>query len=102
MKELSIIDGHIILYCKGHYSCNISFLTGLRRIWGIRCGLSEEHINKSIDRYIANHLYDILKIINPKKVEYLHEIIHENLDNKIRYEDDLSSIEKLILIYKSE
>lgn len=102
LHKIEGFDGHIILYCKYHYKTKVDFLTGLRRIWAIRCGLSEEHvIEGQSDEYIANSLYKLFKILNPSKAEYFHEIIHKEIENDFRYEK-LKPIERLILMYRSE
>lgn len=97
-------EGHLILYCKGWYLVeNIDFLTGLRRIWAVRCGFDVEHIDKSIDEYIANSLYKILKKVNPQKMEYLYELIYKEVSKTyLSTYKDLDTIETLIMIYRSE
>lgn len=104
MIELEKFEGHLVLYCKGWYSVkDVDFLTGLRRIWAIRCGFDVEHIDKSIDEYIANALYKTLKKLNPKKIEYLSELIHKEVSKTyLSTYEGLSTIETLIMIYRSE
>ena len=104
MITLDNFEGHLILYCKGHYAVNkVDFLTGLRRIWAVRCGFDVEHIDKSIDEYIANALYRIVKKVKPNKVEYLFELIHKEVSKTyLSTYEGLSTIEILIMIYRSE
>jgi len=103
MKEIKGFQGHIILYCKLHYTVqNVSFLQGIRRIWALRCGLDQEHTEKGqADRYIANELYSLIQIMIPEKLTYFHEIMHQELENDFKFEG-LNALERLILIYRSE
>lgn len=104
MIQLENFEGHLVLYCKGWYSVkDVDFLTGIRRIWAVRCGFEVEHIDRSIDEYIANALYKTLKKTNPQKIEYLFEIMHKEVSKD--YLDTykgLTHIETLIKFYKSE
>ena len=104
MITLDNFEGHLTLYCKGHYATNkVDFLTGLRRIWAVRCGFDVEHIDKSIDEYIANALYKIVKKVKPNKVEYLFELIHKEVSKTyLSTYEGLDTIETLIMIYRSE
>ena len=100
MKEIKGFDEHVILLCKGHYKCS-SLLEGLRMIWVIRCGHEYNSNDTSSYRYIANRLYKILQELQPERMSYLQEIIHDEItcDWKFR---EYSSIERLISIYCSE
>jgi len=104
MIKLENFEGHLILYCKGWYSYkDVDFLTGLRRIWAVRCGFNVEDIDKSIDEYIANALYKTLKKLEHRKIEYLFEIIHKEVSKTyLSTYENLNTIETLIMIYKSE
>jgi hypothetical protein len=104
MKKLSTFDGHIVLWCKGHYSANddVSMFDEIKRIWAIRCGLDFEHVDNYSYEYIANRLYKILAACEPHKEKYLHELIHKSLTSSIGYPEGLSYIEKLIYFYRSE
>lgn len=104
MITLDNFEGHLVLYCKGHYSVNkVDFLTGLRRIWAVRCGFDVEHIDKSFDEYIANALYKIVKKVKPNKVEYLFELIHKEVSKTyLSTYEGLNTIETLIMIYRNE
>lgn len=101
MIQLKGFQGHMLLYCKRHYSMD-NFLLGLRRIWALRCGLDNIHTeNGQADRYIANALYDLLKIVAPEKLGYFHEILHSEMTNELLY-NGLKPIERLIIIYANE
>ena len=104
MVTLDSFEGHLVLYCKGHYSVNkVDFLTGLRRIWAARCGFDVEHIDKSSDEYIANALYKTLKKVKPNKIEYLFELIHKEVSKTyLSTYEGLNTIETLIMIYRGE
>ena len=103
MIQLENFEGHILLYCKGNYQVkDVDFLVGLRRIWACRCGFNVEHIDRSIDEYIANALYKLLKKLEPHKIDYLFELIHKEVSKTyLSYYEGLSTIETLIMIYRS-
>lgn len=95
-------DGHIILYCKGHYGAllDVSFFEGLRRIWAVRCGIEVQYINKRFDEYIANHMLDIIKLVQPKRMDWIYETLHKHLVNPAPWVDkDLTPIELVIRHY---
>jgi len=95
-------DGHIILYCKGHYTAkDVDFISGLQRIWAVRCGLQIEHISDNIKEYIADHLHTIFVKCNPKKQEYFYQILNKGLCDEWKYEG-LNAIERVIMIYSNE
>ncbi len=101
-KQFTGFDGHLILYCKMQYDVkNVDLLTGLRRIWAIRCGYDYKQHDKSCDRYIANHLFEIYKELLPEKAARFYEIIHSEIENDFRYEG-LTPIERLIYLYTSD
>ena len=104
MKKLSTFDGHLVLWCKCHYSAenNVELLDELRRIWAIRCGLDFKHVDNYSFEYIANRMYKILVACEPRKEKYIHEIIHKELTSPIGYPDTYKPIEKLIYIYRSQ
>jgi hypothetical protein len=104
MKKLSTFDGHLVLWCKGHYSAEeeVSLFDELKRIWAIRCGLDFEHVDNYSFEYIANRLYKILVACEPQKEKYIHELIHKELTSSIGYPDNLTPIQKLIWIYRSQ
>lgn len=104
MVTLENFEGHLVLYCKGHYSVkNVDFLTGLRRIWAVRCGFDVEHIDKSMDEYVANALYKTLKKLEPNKMDYLFELIHKEVGKTyLSTYEGLDTIETLIMIYRNQ
>jgi hypothetical protein len=104
MKILSTFDGHLVLWCKGHYSANadVDMLDELKRIWAIRCGLDFEHVDNYSYEYIANRMYKILVACEPRKEKYIHEIIHKELTSSIGYSNNLTPIQKLVYIYRSQ
>lgn len=95
-------DGHIILYCKGHYNLkDVDFITGLQRIWAVRCGLSFEHIRGSFNEYIADKMHEILVKCKPQNLPYFYQILNKGLCDDWQYED-LNAIERVIMIYRNE
>jgi len=105
MIKLEKFQGHIVLYCKGHYQGNnVDFVKGLQRIWAIRCGCEQELINDSANEYIADEMYKIIETTIPKKIPYLIPRMHKTLASRPLFftDDNLSAIEKIIKFYKSE
>ena len=100
MKEIKGIQGHIILLCKNHYKFD-DLVIALRMLWAIRCGYDYDKNDKSVDRYIANNLYQILMKVNPKRLENFHETIHEEISNNLRY-PNCTPLEIMIYLYCSE
>jgi hypothetical protein len=95
-------DGHIILYCKSHYSIkNVDFIVGLQRIWAVRCGISIEYVDNSLDEYIADRMYEIFAKCKPKKLPYFHQIFNKGLADDWTY-GDLKAIDRAIMIYANE
>ena len=95
-------DGHIILYCKGHYNLkNVDFIVGLQRIWAVRCGLPVENARGSFNEYMANKLHEIFAKCSPKKLSYFHQIMNKGLCDEWQYQG-LNAIEKVIMIYRNE
>ena len=93
-------DGHIILYLKGQYIVDgVTCFEGLRNIWAVRCAMNQNSgFNKrKFDESIANRLFSILRLIDPKKMPYIHEILHRDL---VRIHSQKETpIEKIILCY---
>ena len=95
-------DGHIILYCKGHYNLkNVDFIIGLQRIWAIRCGLPFDSISGSFNEYIADRMYNIFKFCKPSKIDYFQDILHKGICDEWNYKN-LNGIERCIMIYANE
>ena len=100
-KAIDILgfDGHLVLYCKRHYHVeSVDFLVGMRRMWATKCGYDYRDGDKSVDRHIADHLCEIIKLSMPSKFSYLYEIVHYELSNEWKYEG-MTTFEKLIFIY---
>ena len=94
-------DGHIILYCKGHYNLNnVDFIVGLQRIWAVRCGLSVDSIGGSFNEYVADKMHEIFAKCRPTKLPYFHQIMNKGLC-EWQYEG-LNAIERVIMIYRNE
>lgn len=102
MKELKGFDGQIVLYCKGHYNLkDVDFIKGLQHIWAARCGYDVEHVSDRDKEYIANHLYDILAEVAPKKLQYMMVKVHKALVDNWMYKE-LTGIERVIMAYHNE
>lgn len=101
MKILKGFDGHIVLLCKGHYKC-FSLVEGLRMIWSVKCGHEYNLEDHSADRYIANKLYKLLKLLTPDRIEYLQEKVHDDIACDWRFDPLYSALQRIILIYCSE
>lgn len=103
MKQPSVIEGHIILYCKGHYKTGTDFLIGIRRIWAIRCGLDEEHtLDKGADTYIADSMLKLIVGLVPERMDRIYYEIHQCLEKPKPWYKDLNPLENLIMLYRSE
>jgi len=76
--ELETFQGHIVLYCKGHYKYD-DFFEGLKRIWAIRCGYDYELTSSDTLSYIAMDMYKILEQAQPQRMGYVMEQLHRNL-----------------------
>jgi hypothetical protein len=98
MQEIKGINGHIVLYCKGHYECKEDRIEGLKMIWAIRCGYDYKKNDDSSLRYIANNLYEV---ISPFITDYKHfqRDLHDYLTTWMY--DDLSAIHRIIHHYCS-
>lgn len=101
-------QGHIILYCKGHYDFpdgNKGFFEGLKRIWAIRCGY--EYVSTSADTltYVANDIYEILeKCMRADKLSNLIKKLHREINpisGFLGKPNDMSPIEAVIWEYRS-
>jgi len=103
MIVLDPIQGHIVLFCKGHYKKNqASQLEGLRKIWAIRCGLEYQYVEKGqSDEYIADELFRIIKQVAPIKAERMWEELHKQLARPDYQYRDLKAIEMTIMVYRS-
>lgn len=63
--------------------------------------MAVEHINSSINEYLADKLHEIFAKCNPKKLSYFHQILNKGLCDEWRYEN-LNAIERVIMIYANE
>ena len=109
MKEpvnLDIFQGHVVLFCKGHYKIN-DFFEGLKMIWAIRCGYDyNPNEGDRVLEYIAD---DMLKIIikcrninTPEKMLHLMDVIHKEVTNQAFWKPkDMSPIKAIIWEYRS-
>lgn len=101
MIKLETFQGHIVLYCKTHYKFK-DFFDGLKRIWAIRCGYDYEHTSSDVMRYIANDMYSIIALTQPKKLEHLMQIIHHEVTNQAFYKpQNMTPIEAIVWEYRS-
>jgi hypothetical protein len=96
MKELSSFDGHLVLYCKKHYSVpNVDLILGLQRMIGVYCGNDAKDIAK---RHILTKLSKIVSILySDWNIEQILSHVHEAITNK--WYEDLSVEHKLIVEY---
>lgn len=99
---LTPIQGHIILYCKGHYHYE-NFFEGLKMIWAIRCGYDYKYTSKDTLTYIANDMFEIIMLCKPERLQYFIETIHRGInESSLVYSNskELSPIESLIWQYR--
>jgi hypothetical protein len=103
MVNLDVFQGHIILYCKGHYKVKTDkFFEGLKRIWAVRCGYDYEHSSSDILVYVANDMYRIIAACQPERLSYLMEVIHKEVGNQAFYKpQNMTPIEAIIWEYRS-
>ena len=100
MVTLDTFQGHIVLYCKGHYEYD-DFFEGLKMIWAIRCGYDYKQCSSDVLTYIANDMYKIISICMPNKLLYLHEVLHKEVANQTFYKPkNMSPIEAIIWEYR--
>lgn len=99
--ELEAFQGHIVLYCKGHYKFT-DFFDGLKRIWAIRCGYDYEYTSKDTLSFVAMDMYEIIAKTEPDRLPYLMEQLHRNLVPRWSgdYVENLSPIEAVIWQYR--
>lgn len=98
--EFKGFDGHLILWCKDHYSMNneIDLFLQITRIWEVRCGLPVDSLKGQYVN-IVDHMYKILQKTDPI-INVLHEIVHREICNEFMYHNK-TPIERLLLIYKN-
>ena len=88
--------------CKGHYKRpeRVDFLKAIRMLWAIRCGYDYEESDKRMYRHVADVLFELLMILEPKKQKYIHQLVHDELTSTFKYED-LTPIEIVIMCYRN-
>jgi hypothetical protein len=106
MITLETFQKHIIFYCKGHYhipDTHKGFFEGLKMIWAIRCGYDYKHTGKDTLTYIANDMYEIIATCMPKRLPYLMDTLHREINPFSSYgkPQDMSPIEAIIWEYRS-
>ena len=99
--ELEAFQGHIVLYCKGHYKHD-DFFEGLKMIWAIRCGYDYEYTSKDTLSYIAMDMYEIIAKTQAEQLSWVMRQLHVNLvplsvDSRSA---NLSPIEAIIWQYR--
>lgn len=101
MKEVSPFEGHLILYCKNNYNVpDVDFITGIQRIWAVRCGYDNDCIDDSSLEYIADELYEIITKTLPdfdcvRFQKNIHKAIYCDLT-------DMPFNHKIIRAYRNE
>lgn len=98
--EIDGFEGHIVLYCKGHYKTD-NVLEGFRKIWAIRHGYPYDNnkADKNVMRYVADTLLQIIKKINNDDLGLdIFEGVHRSLNNSFRLKTH-SPIELLVIHY---
>jgi hypothetical protein len=104
MVELETFQGHIVLYCKGHYKIpKDKFFEGLKMIWATRCGYDYELTSKDTLSYIANDMYDIIRqCANDTQLIRLQEQIHSGIGDQSSWKpQNMSPIDAIIWEYRS-
>lgn len=104
MVELEKFQGHIVLYCKGHYGPKNGmdvpeFLEGLKRIWAIRCGYAYEHTASDTLSYIADDMWKIISTSMPERLEYITSQMHRQLCGWF-LPKGLNAIESIVWYYR--
>jgi hypothetical protein len=106
--KLSALEAHLVLYCKGHYDPkddnddNVSLTEGMARLQAVFCGFNHDESSIRME-FVADRLWKILKkCCEPWKMEHIQYEIHKRLSGDFIIPKDLTAIEKLIWIYRSE
>ena len=95
-------EGHVILYCKNWYytkGTDQDFFEGLKNIWAIRCGVDK--FGDEAYQYIANSMYKTIAKCEPKRLEWIHEQLHNDLCRSFSRPDGLHPIQQIIWFYRS-
>lgn len=100
--EFDAFNGHLILYCKGHYKVREGeFFEGLKMIWAIRCGYDYDPKATAVLEYIANAMFNIISICEPERLNHLIHQIHREIVWNIGKPEGMSPIESIIWGYGS-
>lgn len=104
MITLDKFQGHIVLYCKGHYDTpkgDKGFFEGLKMIWAIRCGFDYKQSSRDVLTYIANDMYNIIAECEPKRLPHLMDLLHREIGKQAFYKPkDMTPIEAIIWEYR--
>lgn len=102
MIHLETFQGHIVLYCKGHYHIpEEGFFEGLKMIWAIRCGYDYGQCSSDVLGFIANDMHEIIQKTSPNSLHYLMDTIHRELSRESPFKpENMSPIEALIWEYR--
>lgn len=101
--KLDTFDGHLVLLCKGHYETGIDFFEALKRIWEVRCGVSQHAFSgNAVFENIADRMYEMIKKCSPEKLDYFYQIVHRELTSGgFTKPEGMSHIQALIWEYRS-
>lgn len=93
-------QGHLILYCKGHYKTK-DFFEGLKMIWAVRCGYNYKDTSEYTIRYIADDMYNIIKTTSPERLDYLMNILHREIGHELFWKpENMTPIESMVWEYR--
>jgi hypothetical protein len=111
MKEpitLETFNGHLVLYCKGHYNAKdkrIDFFDGLKRIWAVRCGYDyNPNEGDRVLEYIADSMFEIIaeckQFDTVERVKHFMDVIHKGVSDQSFKPEGMSPIRALIWEYR--
>ena len=97
MKDFSEdFYGHVILYCKNHYTCKNGLIYGLRRMFAARCGVPSD--TNDMDDNIANRLFNLCIITTGMGAAHLMSVVHREISKN---HDGIPTLHILIKLYAS-
>lgn len=112
--KLDTFDGHLVLYCKGHYvntktktkeKAETDFFEGLKKIWAVRCGYDYKPEGDRVLEYIADHMFEILvdckALSDPTKIKHFMDVIHKGVYDQNFKPQGMSPIRALIWEYRT-
>lgn len=104
MKIVTPLEGHLILYCKNNYDVpDVDFITGIQRIWAVRCGYDNDNIDDSSLEYIADELYNIIvKTLPDFDCVRFQKDLHKSLYNKYYVYNEIPFSHTIILSYRNQ